>query len=223
MISVEAQQKLLLSISQKLTKPLTVYAIGGTAMMFHGIKDATLDIDLVFVTAEDRELFKKAIFAIGYQHMNSVTVYGGKKDPPQMFTLGDERFDLFVNDVIDFTFSASMQKRAQTTHQFGDNLILHIADLHDIILMKCATDRLKDKDDARKIIEAKPINWNTLIEEAKHQITLGRDRALFDLGDFLEHLKRELKVPVPQEIIDTLFKLVQQQAAQKMKHSENKK
>jgi hypothetical protein len=221
MISVEAQQKLLLTIAQKLAKPLTVYAIGGTAMMFHGIKDATLDIDLVFETAEDREAFKKVITAIGYKHMNAIQVYGGKKDPPQMFTLGNERFDLFVNDVIDFTFSKAMQKRAQTTHQFGDNLLLKIADPHDLILMKCATDRLKDKDDGRKIIESKPIQWNILIEEAKNQVTLGRDRALFDLGDFLEHLKREMNVPVPQNILDTLFTLVQEQITERQK--ENKK
>ncbi len=221
MISIEAQQKLLLAIAQKLTRPLTVYAIGGTAVMFHGIKDATLDIDLVFENAEDRETFKKAIVAIGYRHMNSTQVYGGKKDPPQMFTLGDERFDLFVNDVIDFTFSKAMQKRAQTIHQFGDNFMLKIADPHDLILMKCATDRLKDKDDGRKIIESKPIQWNILVEEAKNQVALGRDRALFDLGDFLEHLKKEMNVSVPQNILGMLFKLVQQQIAQRQ--TENKK
>lgn len=217
MISIEAQQKLLLAIAQNLPRPITVYAIGGTAMMFHGIKDATLDIDVVFENFSDRDAFKKAITALGYKKMDSVRVYGGRKDPPEMFTLGDERFDLFVVDVIDFVFSKEMQNRANATHQYGNNLSLKIADPHDIILMKCATDRIKDKDDARKIIESQPINWKILVSEAQNQVDLGRERALFDLGDFLEHLKREMHVAVPQAVLDTLFRLVQKQAAQKIK------
>src|SRR3989344_3460830 len=77
---------------------------------------------------------------------------------PEMFPLDEERFDLFVIEVIDFIFSPTMRKRAEQIHQFGDKLILKIADPHDIILMKCATDRLKDKDDARKIINLTKIN-----------------------------------------------------------------
>lgn len=218
MITIEAQQRLLLAIAQKLSKHVTVYAIGGTAMMFQGIKDATLDVDIVFENMKDREIFKKALIALGYKGMDAFRVYGGKKDQPEMFTLGNERFDLFVVDVIDFVFSKTMQERASATHQFGDTLSLRIADSHDIILMKCATDRLKDKDDARKIIESRSINWQILIDEAKNQVKLGRERALFDLGDFLEQLKRDMGVTVPVQILDTLFNLVKEQADAKMKH-----
>jgi len=218
MISIETQQRLLLNIAQKLSKHITVYAIGGTAMMFHGIKDATLDVDIVFENMKDREIFKKTLTVLGYKGMDAFRVYGGKKDPPEMFTLGNERFDLFVVDVIDFVFSKTMQERASATHQFGDTLSLKIADVHDIILMKCATDRLKDKDDARKIIESKIINWQILVDEAKNQVKLGRERALFDLGDFLEQLKRDMRVAVPMHVLDTLFNLVKKQADKKMKH-----
>src|SRR3989344_2343867 len=205
MISIAAQQSLLLAIAQKLSKPLTVYAIGGTAMMFHGLKDSTLDVDLVFEDMESRELFKAALDALGYKKMDSVIIYGEKKNHPEMFTLGKERFDLFVNDVIDFVFSKSMQERATATHQFEKNLILKIADPHDLILMKCATDRLKDKDDARNIIQSRQITWSILIEEAKKQIALGRETAVFDLGEFLEHLKNEVNVMVPQAVLNALF------------------
>jgi len=215
-ISIAAQQSLLLAIAQKLTKPITVYAIGGTAMMFHGLKDTTLDVDLVFENTESRDVFKTALLALGYKKMDSVLVYGKKKNHPEMFTLGKERFDLFVGDVIDFVFSKQMQERAAATHQFEKTLMLKIADPHDIILMKCATDRLKDKDDARKIIESRPITWNILIEEAKNQVILGRETAVFDLGDFLEHLKNQMQVTIPTDVLDTLFKFVEEQAAAKI-------
>src|SRR3989338_3148872 len=143
MITVDAQLNLLLAISNKLTKQITVYAIGGTAMMFHGLKDATLDVDLVFENTHSRDAFKTALLALGYNKMDSILVYGKKKNHPEMFTLGKERFDLFVHDVIDFVFSNAMRERAASIHKFNTNLILKIADPHDLILMKCATDRLK--------------------------------------------------------------------------------
>src|SRR3989344_7646611 len=185
-------------------------------MMFHGLKDTTLDVDLVFENTESRDVFKTALLALGYKKMDSVLVYGKKKNHPEMFTLGKERFDLFVGDVIDFVFSKQMQERAAATHQFEKTLMLKIADPHDIILMKCATDRLKDKDDARKIIESRPITWNILIEEAKNQVSLGREGTLFELGNFLEYLKREMKVTIPTDVLDTLFTFVEKQAEAKI-------
>jgi len=137
-------------ISRRLKKPVTAYAIGGTAIMFLGFKDATLDIDIVFENKQDREIFKQAVKEIGYRNIDSVVVYGTKQNQPEMFTLEDERLNLFVVYVIDFDFSDYMMERAEQTHQFNNNLILKIANPQDIILMKCATDRKKDMDDARK-------------------------------------------------------------------------
>ena len=217
MITIDKQQKLLLNVSRRLKEKLTAYAIGGTAMMLLGFKEATLDIDIVFENEKDRDIFKSAIKSLGYQGMDALQVYGAKRNQPQMFRLNDERFDLFAVQVIDFIFSDNMHKRAEQIHQFGDNLILKIANPHDIILMKCATDRLKDKDDARNIINATKINWDILIEEANKQIGLGKERAAFDLGCFLEDLKTQMKVDIPNGILDTLFEIVQNQAKQKQK------
>lgn len=219
MISIEQQQKLLLNISRRLERKITVYAVGGTAMMFLGFKDSTLDVDLVFENEDDRAVFKKAIRALGYQKKDSIQVYAARRNQPQMFTLGDERFDLFVVNVIDFIFSGSMQKRAEQIHQFGSALFLRVADPHDIMLMKCATDRLKDKDDARKIISSAKINWGIIVEEAKNQIRLGKERAAFDLGCFLEDLKYKMGADIPKKVLDELFEVVKAQAKEKQTRS----
>src|SRR3989338_8595554 len=217
MITIDQQQKLLLNIARRLTRKITTYAIGGTAMMFLGFKDTTLDIDLVFENEKDRTVFKEAVTSLGYLGMDSIKVYGAKRNTPEIFKLDDERFDLFVVEVIDFIFSDNMRKRAEQIHQFGDNLILKIANPHDIILMKCATDRLKDKDDVRNIINATKINWDIIIEEAKKQIELGKERAAFDLGGFLEDLKNQMNVDIPARVLDKLFEIVQNQAKEKQK------
>ena len=212
MITIENQQKLFLSISKRLKKPITAYAVGGTAMMFMGFKDTTLDIDLVFETENDKNIFKDAIKQIGYQEIDSIKIYNIKRNQPEMLTLGDERFDLFVIKVIDFILSESIQQRAkQTTHQFNSKFTLKIVDPHDIILMKCATDRPKDIDDANKIINKITVNWDLLVEETKQQIKLGKDKAAFELGYFLEKLKSQMHVKIPSKVLDTLFNIVKKQ------------
>jgi hypothetical protein len=109
-----------------------------------------------------------------------------------------------------------MKKRAENTFEFGQNLILKIADVHDLILMKCATDRQKDAEDVQTIInESQKIDWNIIIEESKHQVTLGKTRATWDLCDFLDRLKEELNVNIPPEVINELINLVQKQAEEK--------
>lgn len=214
MISVERQQKLLLTIAKELKKPIIAYAVGGTAMMFLGFKDATLDIDLVFENVKDREIFKKAIKEIGYSEMDSIKIYGARENQPEMLSLGDERFDLFVDKIIHFNFSKNMKKRAEAVHQFKDNLILKITDYHDIILLKCATDRVKDIEDARLIIENKKIDWNILVEEAKEQIKLGNETTAFELGEFLEKLEK-IKVKIPKDILNQFFNIVTKQMKEK--------
>ena len=217
MITIDEQQKLFLNIARMLNKRVTAYAIGGTAMMFLGIKDSTLDIDLVCENEKDKNTFKEAIKSLGYREIDVIKVYGAKINHPEMLKLNDERFDLFVVNIIDFVFSENMQKRAESMHQFGENLILKIADPHDIILMKCATDRLKDKDDVRKIMEITKIKWGIVLDEIKAQIRLGKDRAAFDLGCFLEELKEKIKMDIPQEVLDNLFEIVKKQAREKQR------
>jgi len=217
MINIERQQGLLLAAAEKLKEKVVAYAVGGTAMMFLGLKDATADIDLVFENRKDRELFKNAIKSIGYKELDSRIVYGGKENRPQMLTLGDERFDLFVKEIIYFIFSENMQKRAVQTHQFGENLIIKIADPHDIILMKCATDRIKDIDDAMNIIKNTKINWETIVEEAKNQAKLGKEKAIFELGYFFEKLNKQSKNTVPKPTTEELWRLLQGEIKERQK------
>jgi hypothetical protein len=206
MITLEEQNSLLDDISKALKKRIEAYAIGGTAMMFLGLKESTLDIDLVFENKEDMEVFKEAAMRLGYNEMDHRIAY--KKDnAPDMITMGDNRIDLFVNEVVYFTFTDSMRKRAADAIQYGDNLVLGIADHHDIILMKCATDRKKDKDDVKRIIENKDMDWNIIIEAAKEQVSIGKKKTIFELGCFLEDLTK-IDVEVPQIVLDELYELV---------------
>ncbi len=207
MISIRAQESLLIGISRKLPRRITVYAIGGTAMMFLGHKDSTVDIDMVFTKEKDRKDFITAAISMGYECMDSGRVYGTKDNQPIMLRRADERFDLFLNEVISFTFSADMEKRAVKTHEFGETLVLKIADPHDIILMKCATDRVKDYEDIRNIIQSTKINWDIIIGEAENQVNLGRTKSVFSMIGTLLAL-RKAGVEIPERVFKNIWKLI---------------
>ncbi len=96
MISIKDQQNLFVEISKRIPYEINVYAIGGTAMMFLGLKEATLDIDLVFTVSDDRKAFKDAAKELGYKEMDSTVVYGVKNNSPEMISRGDSRLDLFA-------------------------------------------------------------------------------------------------------------------------------
>lgn len=217
MISVEDQRNLFVELGNKLPREITVYAIGGTAMMFSGFKDATLDIDLVFTQKDDRNIFKEVAKSLGYKEMDSVIVYGVKNNHPEMIKVGDSRLDLFLLDVIDYTFSEGMQKRANAVHQFGKNLKIKIADKHDIIVMKSATRRAKDEEDIVGIIKSSEINWGVIIEEAKTQFALGRDHVFLDMGSLVEKLTSNYKLNIPKRIGDTFWKLLRKQTKRNKK------
>ena len=129
-----------------------------------------------------------------------------------------ERIDLFNYNVISFFFSENMKKRAENTLEFGEKLILKIADVHDLILMKCATDRVKDAEDVKAIVETQQIIWKTIIEEAKHQMIIGKTHAIFELGNFLDKLKQELKLDIPKEVLDELYNLLIEATEEKKKN-----
>lgn len=222
MITIEKQQELFTDIAKILSEKIEVYAIGGTAMMFLGLKEQTLDIDLVFLKERDRRLLIDAAKALGYKEMDSKTVYGQKKDIPLMIKLDDSRLDLFSNGVISTKFSEEMVKRVVQTNEFYRNLIIKVVDVHDILVMKCVTLREKDEEDILRIIENKQINWDIITNEAENQIKLGNEKAVLDMGTTFEKLKNKHKAPIPNEVLDKLWNILKKQVDKKAGKKESK-
>lgn len=219
MIIAEEQEKLFVIIGKELKRKIIAYAIGGTAMILQGDKESTLDIDLVFLTEKDREDFKKAALNSEWKEFDAKIVYGIRKYAPLVIKSEKARLDLFLREVIIFSFSKKMQERAMQTHEFGRNLIVKAADAHDIILMKCATDREKDKEDVTAILKNKRIDWKIIIEEIKNQVSLGKETAILELGRFLEELRNLYKIDIPKSVLDELWLLLKKQAEDKIEKS----
>src|SRR3989344_3323082 len=216
MIDIQQQEAMLIAIGKILPKKIKVYAIGGTAMMFRGIKNSTLDIDFVFDKKSDREEFMNALKKLGAKDSDVTLVYGLKSNTPLVLEFENCRFDMFMNKIITSTFSDSMKERAKQTHEFG-NLIIRVADPNDIIIMKSATSRVKDLEDIISIINKSQINWKILLEEAKEQVNLGNETAIMNLGEKLEKLNNQKVILVPKDFSDKIWKLFKKQVKNKTK------
>ena len=216
MIDIKKQEEMLMAIGRILLKKIEVYAIGGTATMLRGLKNSTLDVDLVFNKYEDRKEFIEALKKLGAKEYDSRLVYGLKDNAPLMLEFDNCRFDMFMNKIITSYFSDGMKERSGQTHEFA-NLIIKVADPGDIIIMKSVTSRAKDIDDIISIINNNSINWNTVVDEAKEQVRLGKESAIMNLGEKLERLANQKVISIPKDVHDKIWKLFHRQVKKKAK------
>ena len=206
MINIEDQESLFKLIADYLEKDITCIAIGGAAMMFHGYKTATKDIDLVFNNAADRGVFIKAIKSLGYSQKSMKLIYDEKmhqaKDKPLIYSRGEERFDLFVKSVfgIEVSFESIMQRHDYIGKK---ELIILTLSKELIILLKSATSRERDYEDIETIAKIeKNIGWNFIISEA---IRIKKDNPwiLIDLEEKMQKLSRFIFIK--KELFDKIY------------------
>jgi len=220
MISITEQNELFNLVGAKLDEKVECLAIGGSAMMFYGAKTETKDVDLVFLDKSSFNLVKKALYEIGFNEKKNIKIifahYDIAKDKPVMMEGRGTRFDLFLNEVIGFKISQSITDRVKEVHEFS-NLIIKTISPEDIILLKCATEREKDRNDAASLIEKFNINWEIIIKESMHQTEIGGDVFPAFLFDFLYELKEDFKVQIPKEIIKKVMKIAEEMIVEKLK------
>lgn len=209
MINYEGQEKLFEAIGKKLKRKTEAYIIGGSAMLFYNAKVATRDIDIVTGSKADFEGLKKALEEMGfYKKPPFINAKYGKLDveKPVFFELGDRRIDLFMKKIICFELSETIASRVMEAHEYG-NLTVKIVSPEDIILLKCATERAGDRQDAKELIERYNIKWDVVIKEAENQSKIGGDLFVVYLFDFIEELKEDFGADIPREVIKKVMKI----------------
>jgi len=221
MVKINEQTQLFEIIGAELKEKIECYVIGGSAMMFYGAKEDTKDVDLVFLKNKDLEKVKKILEKINFKDKKELVKifrrYEDKKNRPIMMVGKEgERVDLFFKEIITFKMSNSIVKRVTETHEFN-NLLVKVVSPEDIILLKCATEREKDRFDALSLIEKFNINWNVIIEEAVNQTRLESYLFPVYLYDFLEELKEDFKAEIPKEVLKEIRKISEDLLLKKLK------
>ena len=210
MINITGQNELFKLIGAKLEQKAECLAIGGSAMMFYGAKTETKDVDLVFIDKKPFDAVKKALFEIGFDEKKNIKVifahYEIAKNKPIIMEGMETRFDLFLNEVISLKITPAILDRTKEVHEFS-NLIIKIISPEDIILLKCATERKKDRNDAASLIGKFDIDWEIIIKESIRQTEIGQDIFPVYLFDFLYELKEDFKIDVPKDVIKKVRKI----------------
>ena len=210
LINNEDQNNLFELIADYLKEDIACFAIGGTAMMFHGYKSATKDIDLVFHSEKDMSSFIAAIKELGYKERPISKIYSDKRssgqNKPKMFTRGEERFDLFKENV----FSLKMPKETKGKFDFigKKTLTMFTPTPEWLIILKITTNRERDIDDILTICEKeKDISWDMIVDSIIKQATRW---LLMDLEENLKKISKNIfikkryfdKIYAAYEILD---------------------
>ena len=198
----EEQLEILKLIGKQLKKKTECWVIGGSAMLFYGFKTVTKDADLVFNSEDGRHRLISALESIGFaQRKHEIR----DSKSPVLMERKEERFDIFLNDIISTKLSPGMIGRIKEKHEFS-NLTINVVSPEDIIVLKCATDRAGDRKDAADIINSREISWTTILEEAKWQAANGKKAFVVLLFDFVMELKDDYKIQMPKDFLDGLRK-----------------
>lgn len=221
MINFEQQLELFKFIGENIDDKVECLVIGGSAMMFYGAKTETKDVDLVFTKNSDLEKVKLILEKSGYEE-KTLNIFKRyiivKKDiyKPIWMQNKDTRIDLFFKKVICFRITENILNRIKEVHEFK-NLIIKVISPEDIILLKCATEREKDRIDAFALTKTFNINWDIIIKESIEQTKLGESIFPVFLYDFLLELKEDLKAEIPSNVLKELLKISEKELIKRLK------
>lgn len=136
---------MLKKVSINLRKPVSAVLIGGMAMMYHGAKQSTKDIDLVFQRKDDIIHFIETIKKMGFRRKKDLSEdYLDLKAHGIYYSEEGYMLDLFCVFVLDgFQATDDMVGRSKQIHVEG-NLNLSALSPMDIFLFKSIT--MRDSD-----------------------------------------------------------------------------
>ena len=159
-------------IDGALSEPLKLYLIGGGAMAFQDLKDATKDIDVIVRTSSDLGHLQNVLTQLDYEPV---------RDPGDEYEeLGAQailenkdgcRFDIFHQQVIDkLILSSGMQDRSQLLETSG-RLTVETMSPEDIFLFKLVAGRTTDIEDMNTLIQT-GLNFDIVLKELQAQTEL---------------------------------------------------
>jgi len=196
--SIKNMEELFTEIDTKLESKISVFVIGGGALMFHKLKSATKDIDLIVRTKKDYGEIYSTLKKIGFKE-TALTEGGHRLTVSAVLERKDARIDLFLEKVCGkMIYSKEMVQRSESVFE-GNKLKMFSASIEDIFVFKSITEREGDKTDCEEIIKQKP-NWKTILEEIKEQSKKGEDVWITYINErLIEFEEKGYKIPILKE------------------------
>jgi len=184
----EAEAAVVLAkISEHLPERVIAIQIGGNALVFHRLKNATMDIDLVLSTGGEKVVLP-AIYAAGFKELTRFT------EPPfiRAVNAAGETVDLFFRNVGTLHLTNGIMRRAIALPEFPNILV---ASKEDVFVFKAITERHEDLDDLKALIQS-GLDFQVIariLDEQPERATIVSKMRLT-----LERLRGALNIEVPQ-------------------------
>ena len=198
----EELTKLFIEIDGKLSTKVEFYVIGGAMLLYHNLKDATKDVDIIVDTKSEFLAIQSILKNSGFEGKVPTIEYK-QVDLSQIFVRDDYRIDLFHKVVCKgFSLTPNMQKRAILIKELK-NLKLFLCAHEDVFLFKTFTQRLGDIEDCLSLAQKeKALNWQAIFDEVQDQIRIsGRKVWITYVAERLELLdERGLNIPILNKI-----------------------
>lgn len=160
-VSVE---RLLLEIGESLREKLTLYLLGGGAMVLRGLKPETVDLDFITEKYEDSEVVAKILKKLGFRER-----LAGARFERQRGGLS-ERVETDVGGFLGTPLTDGARSRGDV-RKFG-NLEIQLLANEDVFLFKAVTGRYKDMGDISKLASA-GVDWDVILDEAVKMRQIG--------------------------------------------------
>ena len=188
-----------ISIDKVLERKIDAFLIGGSAMSYYGIKDATKDIDVLFRDGYDCAVFFNALMQLGYETSEQYFPPVIQMEATFFIYKDDEIWmDLFIKNVMNkFELSPSIEKRAVKIDISTEKLRIYCLNPNDIFLFKSITPRERDEDDLILLLTHGEIDFDIIHEEINYQSRKYQDikmefnrkmRKLEERGYYVEYI-----------------------------------
>ncbi len=166
-------------ISRSLHTEIDIFLIGGLAMIHHGLKAVTKDIDIVLSDEQKAVKFQEHLIRNGFIRTDPISSEYRRLEAFSMFERpGGYRFDIFVQRVCGkLTLSEKMKERS-TGISIPGKLVLNIVSTEDLFLFKSITGRDDDLADMR-MIAVSGLDWSIIDEEMRDQPNSWRWNVMF--------------------------------------------
>ena len=185
---------------KQLTSNINIYIIGGAALLYHGLKPATKDIDILIPDKESYNNLVKTLCSIGFSEKEPTETYK-KMEINIILEKKDFRFDVFLQKVCKkIMLTKEMKNRAHSIIKMK-HLTGFLCSNEDIFIFKSITERKGDLEDCIALAK-RGINWDIVLKEVQSQIQhSGEDVWITWIGERLDILEDEgINIPIMKEI-----------------------
>ncbi len=185
-------------LNDVLKDSIEIFILGGGAMSFYGLKDATRDIDVVLKSKKEYRLLVNGLHKLEYEDVLSTTLPYLDMNTSAILENRDKfRWDIFVNIICNgLLLSNGMIDRAEKWISHN-KINTYAVSPEDSFIFKSITSRERDRDDMNALF-IHGLNFDLIKTEMLWQTENSNDRAwlaFFYLG--LEELRDKYDVVIP--------------------------